>query len=295
MNDVCITTINKSDFSENVDYNVKEYPAYIRKGTLSHYPNYSAVSHWHEDLEFIVILSGHMLYNINGTVVDLKEGDGIMVNSRQFHHGYSDDFTECEFICILLHPLLLCINEYFQNTYADPIITNMEQPWLLLLQDIPWQNQILNILRNIYEQNQNNHTLLEIQQSVFTLWIPLYQNFPRQKSKAVRPNRQLTAVKQMLSFIQEHYKETLSLEMIADSGNVCKSSCAALFRKYLCQTPISYLTGYRLDKSLDLLLNSDMSITEISYEVGFNNASYFAETFRKYYHCAPREYVRNKQ
>ena len=66
-----------------------------------------------------------------------------------------------------------------------------------------------------------------------------------------------------------------------------------LFRsKYLSQTPITYLTKYRLNKSLDLLFSTDMQVTEISYEVGFSNASYYAETFKKYYHCTPKEYVK---
>ena len=39
-----------SDLSENIQYNNPEIPAYIRKGILSVYPNYSAVSHWHDEV-----------------------------------------------------------------------------------------------------------------------------------------------------------------------------------------------------------------------------------------------------
>ena len=292
MSDICISNLNTTDYSEQVNYNFKEYPVYVRRGILSQYPNYSAVSHWHEDLEFIVILSGRMIYNVNGTLLELTAGNGILVNSRQFHHGYSDDFTECEFVCILLHPLLLCTNEYFERTYVTPVVTNEDQPYLLLYQNIPWQNQILNILRTIYEQMQTEHAILKIQQSVFDLWTPLYLNFPKRQHKTARSGRQLATVKNMVTFIQTHYRENLSLEMIADAGNVCRSSCCALFRKYLQQTPISYVTEYRLNKSIDLLFTTDLSVTEISYEVGFHNASYYSETFRKYYRCTPTEYAR---
>lgn len=294
MNNTCISRVKAADQSENVDYNCKEYPVYIRTGALSQYPNYSAVSHWHEDLEFVVILSGHMTYNVNGETLELMENNGILVNSRQFHHGYSRDFTECTFLCILLHPSILCVNEYFEHTYVTPVIADTTHPYLMLSRSVPWQEEILKTLLAIHARSQEENAILSIQQSVFTLWLSLCPNFPKQPEKPIRSDRQLTAVKKMVAFIQAHYKERLSLAMIAEAGNVCKSSCSALFRKYLRQTPVSYMTEYRLNRSIDLLLTTDLSVTEISYAVGFNGASYYSETFRKYYRCTPTEYVKRQ-
>lgn len=292
MNTICMSNINEKDYCENINYNKKGYPVYIKKEFLSQYPNYSCISHWHEDLEFIIILSGHMNYNINGTIIDITEQNGILVNSRQFHYGYSCDFTECEFICIVFNPLLLCINEYFENTYVNTIIKNIEQPYFIFYQSIIWQKQILDILKEIYIYNKKNFDILEIQHNIFKLWKLLYKNFPKQKNNIAKSNRQITSIKKMITFIKNHYKEKISLDMIANSGNICKSNCSVLFHKYVCQTPISYLIRYRLNQSINLLFHTDMSITEISYEVGFNSTSYYSEMFKKYYHCTPREYLK---
>ena len=292
MNTICMSNINEKDYCENINYNKKGYPVYIKKEFLSQYTNYSCISHWHEDLEFIIILSGHMNYNINGTIIDITEQNGILVNSRQFHYGYSCDFTECEFICIVFNPLLLCINEYFENTYVNTIIKNIEQPYFIFYQSIIWQKQILDILKEIYIYNKKNFDILEIQHNIFKLWKLLYKNFPKQKNNIAKSNRQITSIKKMITFIKNHYKEKISLDMIANSGNICKSNCSVLFHKYVCQTPISYLIRYRLNQSINLLFHTDMSITEISYEVGFNSTSYYSEMFKKYYHCTPREYLK---
>lgn len=65
-----------------------------------------------------------MSYNVNGCSTNLETGNGILVNSRQLHHGYSTDHTECEFICILLHPLLLCASEYYGKQYVELLISS---------------------------------------------------------------------------------------------------------------------------------------------------------------------------
>ena len=83
-------------------------PAYTIHKLLSHYPNYSAISHWHDDIEFLMIRSGQIQYNVNGKILTLEQGQGIFVNSRQMHYGFSESHRECEFFCILIHPMLLC-------------------------------------------------------------------------------------------------------------------------------------------------------------------------------------------
>ena len=86
------------DQSEKIHYTFEEYPVYIRKDHLADYPGFSGASHWHKDLEFIYIVSGKMKYSINGRQVALNEGTGLMVNSHQFHFGYSEDRSGCEVI-----------------------------------------------------------------------------------------------------------------------------------------------------------------------------------------------------
>ena len=110
-----------SDLSENVEYNNPNFPAYIKPGILSLYMDYKAVSHWHDDLEFIVILEGKMSYEINGERIEISQGEGLFINSRQLHNGFSDEKQECKFICIVLHPSILCANEWFENKYIKSL------------------------------------------------------------------------------------------------------------------------------------------------------------------------------
>lgn len=96
--------------------------------------------------------------------------------------------------------------------------------------------------------------------------------------------------KTMMIFIQEHYMEKISLEDIAKAGNVGKTLCAKLFKKYVSKTPGEYLIFYRIQKSIELLTDTNMSTTEISYAAGFSSASHYTRTFRKLMGCTPLKY-----
>lgn len=278
------------DKSEYVFYNKSDFPVYIRPGILSQYPNFAAESHWHDDIEFIVILSGSMDYSINGEILTLQEGEGIFVNSRQFHYGFSAEHKECYFICILLHPILLCSTQYIEQKYVLPVTTNAAIPYYKFSSNHAWEKQVLNYLLEIYECRNTDTMELKAQSLFGNLWVELYTNLNTENNISSIQNHHLTSLQHMISFIQNHYKEKISLVEICKKGNVGKTTCSTIFMKYTNQTPIEYLTDYRLRKSIDLMASTDMTISEIGYEIGFSGASYFTETFRKRFGCSPGEY-----
>lgn len=278
----------KTDRSERVRYNTAGLPVYFRKGILSAYPNYTAESHWHDDFEFIVVLSGKMQYNVNGVIVTLDTGNGIFVNSRQFHFGFSDDFTECEFLCVLIHPVLLTASQFIEQKFIIPILNDTSLPYHLLHNNIKWEHNILTAIGKVFSSNELETIIL-----FYDIWNELYKNKQYIGHQSVEKNSKLNVLKKMISFIQDHYKEKICLANIAQSGAVGKTECCTIFNTYTNLTPILYLNDFRLRKSAELLTQTDMTISEICYEVGFSGASYFTETFRKTFHCTPKEYRKN--
>ena len=80
--------ILRKDNSEIVQYASKETPVHVQKGALSDYPNYSEIAHWHNDIELIYVTHGAMQFNVNGDIVDLAQGQGLFINSRQLHSDF---------------------------------------------------------------------------------------------------------------------------------------------------------------------------------------------------------------
>lgn len=289
--EVCQGSVLNSDLSENVAYNNPDFPAYIKRGQLSSYPDFRAVSHWHDDLEFILILEGQMSYDVNGQKLSLQAGEGIFVNSRCFHYGYSNAHNECIFICILLSPLLLSANPYFIENCLYPLIKNMHFPYQKLVSAIQWQNAILRDLEVLYENNIDEiqpFIILEKAVHIFRLLSENMDFFPDYDKNA----EDILTLTAMIGYVQKNYPNKLLLKDISVAGNCCKTKCTLLFQKYLNTSPMLYLNRYRLEKSTFLLRNTAMSITEIAYACGFSNTSYFCELFRKYYDTTPGKWGR---
>lgn len=118
----------------------------------------------------------------------------------------------------------------------------------------------------------------------------LYEHFPEQKKSGKTQKNDLKTLKDMLLFMNENYAEQLSLADIAEAGACCTSKCGSLFKKYLHDTPVTYLTKQRLRKSLEDLLKEDVSITEVAMNCGFHSSSYYCELFRRYYELSPLQY-----
>lgn len=284
----CFTALN-SDASENVAYNIPEFPAYIKKGQLSRYPDFRAVSHWHDDLEFILILEGTMSYDVNGQKIFLQSGEGIFVNSRCFHYGYSNTHTECLFICILLSPQLLTSNTYFIQNHLNPLTQNIHFPYQKLNPSVQWQNSILYSLKKLYENSCTQiqpFFILENTTHIFRLLSENMNFFPDCNKNA----EEILSLTAMMGYVQKNYAHRIMLKNISSAGNCCKTKCTFLFQKYLNISPMKYLNQYRLEKSVFLLQNTLLSVTEIAYTCGFSNTSYFCELFYKYYNTTPRKF-----
>ena len=65
---------------EDVAYNLADFPVYFGQWDLASFPGYRVLSHWHDDLEFLYLLTGRLCYSINDRKVHLKSGEGIFVN-----------------------------------------------------------------------------------------------------------------------------------------------------------------------------------------------------------------------
>ena len=166
---------------------------------------------------------------------------------------------------------------------------NINFPYQKLSSAIQWQNSILRDIEILYANNTDKlqpFIILEKTSHIFQL---LFENM-NFSSAGVKNTEDILTLAAMIGYIQKNYPYKIMLRDISSAGNCCKTKCSSLFQKYLKFPPMIYLNHYRLEKSIFLLRNTSMSITEIAYTCGFSNSSYFCELFHKYYSTTPGKF-----
>lgn len=88
-------------------------------------------------------------------------------------------------------------------------------------------------------------------------------------------------------YIQENYNKEITLNDISNSINLNPAYFSSLFKQKTGQTFVQYKTNLRLEKARELLRHTNKSITEIAFEIGFNNVTHFTRTFKKNFGFTP--------
>ncbi|WP_431027183.1 helix-turn-helix domain-containing protein [Lysinibacillus sp. LZ02] len=105
----------------------------------------------------------------------------------------------------------------------------------------------------------------------------------------------LHVITKVLEYFHTHYAEEILISEIADMFEVDRRRIAHLFEKVIGLTPIQYLTKYRISKAKELLALSELSISEVSEAMGYQDSFYFSRVFKKLMHLSPSEYRKNVQ
>ena len=91
-------------------------------------------------------------------------------------------------------------------------------------------------------------------------------------------------------YLHENYASAISRGDIAKHIGVSEDHMTYCFRQELGVTPILYLQRYRINQAKHLLKESNQSITEIAFSVGFSDSGYFSRIFRRETGTSPEKY-----
>ncbi len=97
-------------------------------------------------------------------------------------------------------------------------------------------------------------------------------------------------LKEVVSYINEHLDENLTLTELATAVQISPHYFASLFKQSTGLTPHQYVTKSRIEKAKQLLLRRELTIIEICQQVGFQSQSHFTRVFRQYTATTPKAY-----
>lgn len=250
--------------------------------------------HWHDEIQFVLIIKGEAIFQINEEKAEVREGEGIFINSGCLHMAEEKNLSGCVYICLNVSPHFVLSQELY-TTYVNPYIQATNLSYLHLNTKELWEKNILDAIIKINQliQQKPPYYEIDITGQLTFIWQNLIVNgfkLEYEQTEMLKNHR----MKQMLNWIHLHYAEKIMLDDIAKAGQLSRSECCRYFKRMLKKTPLNYVTDFRIQKSLVLLLQPDSNITDVAYQVGFNSTSYFIDKFRKSINMTPLAYKKYK-
>ena len=107
--------------------------------------------------------------------------------------------------------------------------------------------------------------------------------------------RKVSQIRPAINYIDANYNKPITLADVAKASHLSVSRLAHIFKEQMGITVIDYLTSVRIERAKQLLLATDQNCTEICFEVGYNNQSYFTRTFKGFVGMTPLQFRTKNQ
>jgi signal transduction histidine kinase/AraC-like DNA-binding protein/ABC-type sugar transport system substrate-binding protein len=97
-------------------------------------------------------------------------------------------------------------------------------------------------------------------------------------------------VKRTVAYLQDNYTRPISLNEIAQEVGISKNYLSEIFHQELGISPWEFLTRYRINQARQLLKTTNLNITEVAAQIGFDDPAHFSRIFRAHLGQSPKEY-----
>ena len=249
--------------------------------------------HWHDEFEIIYVRSGFLTVSISGESYIGKTGDAFVVSPGNLHlmgaqTGTVDYYT-------FLFPL-----KYISFRTGDMLDEKLLEPLnsghLMICPRVKdTAKELCEQLIEIYEAKKDEseskittqvRTKIILLQFILEMW---KKGFVIENDTSGRN----TVEKEMVSYIQQNFTGKISLREFGEQFHLSEKYISRYFKEHFHITLSQYVTYLRLEHAKQLLQDTDIPVTDVAMQSGYQNVSYFIRSFQKAYAVSPLKYRKN--
>lgn len=254
----------------------------------SAYENIGFLGHWHKELEFIYLRSGSANICINNQTYPIHAGDLIFCDSGDIH--YSNSFDSEHTIEFLVFDPQLITNRYQYSNFSSPLISAGE------LEAYGLTGEAEALFSQIPIELQKKEPFYQdiVRAKIQSFWYQLKRNAPNTPASVSHNSRNvlLNDLQKLLTFLEEHYAENITLEQAAHIMHFSNSHFSRTFKKLTGIPFVTYVNRIRVEHASELIRNGSGKMTEISLSCGFSNIRTFNRVFKEITGFTPSQFAR---
>lgn len=232
--------------------------------------------HTHICTEIFFFTDGHGWFRTQNDEIPVAIHDLIIINDNVPHTELSQDVNPLKYIILGVENL-----EAITGTEGY-IMLHIHNGWKKLM------NCLQLMLEEAYESQPGYEEACQHLLQVVLLRLKRQITFSF--SEDCPPSRSSRDCDLIRRYIDNHFKENITLEQLAELAHMNKYYLAHTFKKEFGASPINYLISRRIDESRFLLRETNHSLSTITQILGFSSLSYFSQCFRRVEGISPRKY-----
>ena len=245
--------------------------------------DWHSVPHTHNHVELFYIVGGKGQFLIQDQLYPVDANTLVIINPNVIHTEVSLNAQPLEYIVLGIEGIELKTDENSNGQFS--ILDRFESV------------EISGCLRNILrEMEQKNTGYKDVCQAYMVILIIRLMRSTAlavpSESQTISTNRQCAAVRR---YIDQHFKEALTLEQLAEEGHMNKFYLSHAFKREYGVSPINYMIARRIEESKYLLAETDLSTSQIAQLLGFSSPSYFSQVFHRTQGISPKLYRQNQK
>lgn len=249
-------------------------------------------SHWHENMQLYLFIQGKALISCGSKRYNVTKDSIIIINPNELHslESLSNDL---KFYTIRMDSSFLSCKQtdLCQTKFLSPLSQNLISFHNLIEND----KDALYFVESMIDEYLSKETGYElaVKASVYQLLVLMLREYvdgylsERQTASRLENLRRLDAI---FKYIDENFDSHISSNQLAKIANVTTYHFCRLFKQTTGYTPTEYITMVRLEKAAGYLKDSDLNITEIALQCGFDSVNYFSRLFKKHYKVPPTQF-----
>lgn len=255
------------------------YSFFVKKRVKS--PQSRWVPHWHENIEIMYIVKGKANVSIDGEFTYARPGDLVVVNSSYMHRLYPID-NEVEYYVMIVST----------HMCAEIDINTKNEQLRSLITDDGARERAEAVIRSY--STDEPYRLAQAKADLISLLVYLYRNFKAEDKHGLR--RHVTSSKHLaqeaMEYIHVHYAENITTSTIAKHLAVSVNYLCRCFSACTGFSIIDHLNYVRCTAAKTMLTTTDLSVSQVSAAVGYNNISYFGRQYKKFFGDTPSKIER---
>ncbi|WP_035666926.1 AraC family transcriptional regulator [Halalkalibacter akibai] len=271
----------------NIDYHPSVVFYYFKQWDV-----YTMEFHAHPAVEIMFVISGECLVDLESQAVSIKKGQFILIDANVKHRLIVSEGNPCrmlniEFLFKEKKSNFPSIRELANENKSLRMFLNVNKPFIILEDPNEVYQTLKGLILEIDEKNEDNHIMISLLISQLLIRIANLVN--SMESKKISRNKN-PYIKRTIDFIHHNYDREIKVQNIADAVHLHPSYLHRLFKTYMNKSILEYLTTHRMEKAKELLLKTDIPVSDISDYIGINSRQYFSTVFKKYMKMSPSEF-----